>query len=112
MPSNQATRITRHTAFTFIAGKRAPTDERRNLWERCLPAIWATRFFRQTALSFITSKLGSYRFGVLALGRVGGRHKQVGCQAASRAFDLQRPVKTRWPGADIDSAGKPAWMPV
>jgi len=42
--------------------------------------------------------------------------KQVGFQAASRAFDLafdlRRPVKPRWPEADIDSTGKPAWMPV
>jgi len=42
--------------------------------------------------------------------------KQVGSQAASRAFDLafdlRRPVKPRCPEFDIDSAGKPAWMPV
>jgi hypothetical protein len=40
--------------------------------------------------------------------------KQVGFQAASCAFDfdLGRPVKPRWPEADIDSAGEPAWMPV
>jgi len=43
LPANQATRFTRHFAFMFIAGKRAPTEELRNLWERCLPAIWATR---------------------------------------------------------------------
>jgi len=41
-------------------------------------------------------------------------NKQVGYQAASRAFDfdLGRPVKPRWPEFDIDSAGEPAWMPV
>jgi len=40
--------------------------------------------------------------------------KQVGFQAASRAFDfdLRRPVKPRWPESDVYSAGKPAWMPV
>ena len=42
--------------------------------------------------------------------------EQVGYQAASfafdLAFDLRRPVKPRWPEADIDSQGKPAWMPV
>jgi len=38
--------------------------------------------------------------------------EQVGYQAASFAFDFGRPVKPRWPEADIDSQGKPAWMPV
>ena len=35
----------------------APTEELRNLWERCLPAIGATRFLRYTASSFIASKV-------------------------------------------------------
>jgi len=60
----------------------------------------------------------SYRFGALALGRVRGRHnkRQVGYQAASRAFDLvfdlKRPVKPRWPEFDVEVWGKPARMPV
>jgi len=61
----------------------------------------------------IAGKPRSHRFGVCPTER-GLKTKQVGCQAASRAFDfdLGRPVKPRWPEADIDSAGEPAWMPV
>jgi hypothetical protein len=33
-------------------------------------------------------------------------------RAFDLAFDLRRPVKPRWPEFDVDSAGKPAWMPV
>jgi len=42
------------------------------------------------------------------------KKRQVGCQAASRAFDfdLERPVKPRWPKFDVEVRGKPAWMPV
>jgi hypothetical protein len=35
-----------------------------------------------------------------------------GERAFDLAFDLRRPVKPRWPEADIEAAGKPAWMPV
>jgi len=49
-----------HTALSFFAGKRAPTDHQ-NLLERGLPAIRATRFVRHTALSFFAGKPGSNR---------------------------------------------------
>ena len=60
-------------------------------------------------VALIAGKPRSHRFGVCPTGR-GLKTKQVGCQAASRAFDLafdlRRPVKPRWPEADIYSAGR------
>ncbi|MGV6397861.1 hypothetical protein ACTUVN_004194, partial [Pseudomonas caspiana] len=76
MPAMQATRFVRHTALSFIASKLAPTGiicpvgarlarelgdavyqaDHQSLWERCLPAMQATRFVRHTALSFIAGK--------------------------------------------------------
>jgi hypothetical protein len=57
----------------------------------------------------IAGKPRSHRLGVCPTER-GLKTKQVGYQAASRAsdlaFDLRRPVKPRWPEADIDSAGR------
>ena len=38
LPAITATRFVRHTALSFFAGKRAPTDHQ-NLLERGLPAI-------------------------------------------------------------------------
>jgi len=63
----------------------------------------------------IAGKPRSHRFGVCPTER-GLKTKQVGCQAASRAFDsafdLRRPVKPRWPEFDVEAWGKPAGMPV
>ena len=56
----------------------------------------------------IADKPRSHRFGVCPTGR-GLKTKQVGYQAASRAFDLafdlKRPVKPRWPEFDVDLQG-------
>jgi len=43
-----------------------------------------------------------------------GKFTQSGRLSGRRAFDfdLGRPVKPRWPEADIEAAGEPAWMPV
>jgi hypothetical protein len=43
LPANQAPRFGRHTASSFFAGKPSSNGRLSTLWERCLPAIRATR---------------------------------------------------------------------
>ena len=89
LPAIQATRCIRQTALSFIAGKRAPTDDHRPvgacgrhsdlpanwamrcirlntalMWERCLPAIQAPQCIRKTESSFFAGKPRSNRDGI------------------------------------------------
>ncbi len=60
LPAIQATRCIRQTALSFIAGKRAPTDDHRPVGacgrHSDLPANQMTRSIRHTVYSFLANK--------------------------------------------------------